>query len=230
MRIQYEDVFDSFKDDDKSRVFQLFPDYYGDNRGYFMEVLKDQGQWPLNDIPMWLSNTDWIRQINRSSSKQGVVRGCHAQRGIFCQGKMVEAVTDRIYDVITDARPDSSTFGVSKVFVLNPDIHNLLWVPRGFLHCVIYPKVKESAILQYYCDNTYNKGSEFCVNPQTLIPDLMKTVGEISKDNLEFLELIDMFKNPVIYSEKDMNSQSYETFVDTVLSEYEKTGKVWYRK
>jgi len=66
------------------------------------------------------SSISWVKQINRSVSKGGTVRGCHAQRGKFCQGKLVEALNAKIYDIITDARPDSKTFGVSNVYILDP--------------------------------------------------------------------------------------------------------------
>lgn len=236
MKIQYAKGFDYYLNDDTSRVFQLFPDSYKDERGYFMEVIKDYGQWPYKDIPMWLSNLQWIRQINRSSSKKGVIRGCHAQRGIFCQGKLVEAVTDIIFDIITDMRPDSKSFGSSEIFKLDPEVHNLLWVPRGFLHCVIFPKVEKSAILQYYCDQTYDKNSEFCVNPVSLIPDVVKGVEKLYETNdvkdTDYDMLFDMFKegneDKLIYSEKDTKSMDYEDFVIKVKDEYEKDHRLWF--
>ena len=63
----------------------------------------------------------------------------HAQSGKSCQGKLVQAVYGKIFDVITDARPDSDTFGVSDVFELDSERQNQLWVPRGFLHGFVVP-------------------------------------------------------------------------------------------
>jgi len=122
MVIQYSNEFDWFPGQEKSKVFEIFPNVFKDNRGYFCEVLKDQCAWSSNgNFPLWLSNLGWIRQVNRSKSHGKTVRGCHAQKGQYCQGKLVQALTAKIYDIITHARPDSKTFGVSKAFVLDPE-------------------------------------------------------------------------------------------------------------
>ena len=65
-------------DETKTRVYEIFPKIFNDNRGSFTEVLKDKGQWPYDNEPIWFSNCLWIRQINRSKSIAGTVRGMHA--------------------------------------------------------------------------------------------------------------------------------------------------------
>jgi len=72
MKIEYDNVFDCPHD---SKVFQIFPDVHGDNRGYFTEVLKAN---QACNVPSWMIDNSWIKQINRSSSKGGTVRGFHA--------------------------------------------------------------------------------------------------------------------------------------------------------
>ena len=111
--------------------------------------------------------------MNRSSSSKYTVRGCHAQYGKFCQGKLVEALTEKIYDIITDSRPDSKTYGLSKIYILDPLKQNKLWVPRGFLHAFVVPNAKSNAIFQYFCDNVYNKPSEIGINPLTILPKIV---------------------------------------------------------
>lgn len=116
MQIIYDDgIFDNFEADQKSRVFEIVPDVFGDSRGSFSEVLKCR-----EDVPEWMKTMTWIKQINRSVSSKNTIRGCHAQSGLFCQAKLVEALTTQIYDIIIDARPDSNTFGVSKAYLLDP--------------------------------------------------------------------------------------------------------------
>lgn len=84
MNIKYDVGFDDFEDkigineENRYRVFEVYPDCHGDGRGYFMEVLKDHNQYPKDNLPMWFTNLNWVRQINRSVSKSGVLRGCHA--------------------------------------------------------------------------------------------------------------------------------------------------------
>lgn len=235
MRVEYPDIFDWNKEDERSRVFQIFPDVHGDSRGYFMEVVKDYGEWPHDGIPLWFSNLLWIRQINRSSSKRGVVRGCHAQKGLWCQGKLVEAVNEDIFDIIIDARPDSLSFGASSVFLLDAKAHNSLWIPRGFLHTVCFASNKSDAILQYYADGSYKKEAEFCVNPTTVIPKLVKTIEEkidtFGIDSEKYSPLVEMFNGKngeILYSDKDLAAIDYEKFMNEIKDDYENGKKVWY--
>ena len=58
----------SFDAASTGRPCEIFPDIYGDSRGTFSEVMKH-------------SEISGIKQINRSTSKQYVLRGCHAQGG-----------------------------------------------------------------------------------------------------------------------------------------------------
>lgn len=142
-------------------VFELFPDVHHDDRGWFAEMFRASDK--LIDIV----------QVNRSCSIQGVVRGMHAQKGSSCQAKLVEAVNVPIIDIILDARPASMTFGRHKMYLLDPDQQNKLYVPRGFLHAFVVPYLPYSedkkAYFSYYCDNVYDKASEVCISPDNNI-------------------------------------------------------------
>jgi dTDP-4-dehydrorhamnose 3,5-epimerase len=218
-----DECFYSFNDDPRSAVIELTPKVFSDSRGWFSEVLK--------------GDLAWIKQINRSSSSANVVRGCHAQKGEWCQAKLVEAVTEVIFDYIIDARPDSKTFGVSKIFRLDPIKQNKLFVPRGFLHAFIVPKnVNGNAVFTYYCDNTYNKSSEICINPQSIIPRNIGILRSWCRDNSEmntmFHELIESSEDDWIYSEKDLQGIDYDTWMTTLKMAHDngdfKTS-LWYK-
>ena len=43
MKIEFDDDFWYDKKDDKSRVFQVFPSVFGDDRGTFTEIWKSRG-------------------------------------------------------------------------------------------------------------------------------------------------------------------------------------------
>jgi len=230
MNIKYENSLDWFDSDDKSRVFQLFPKCFKDNRGYFMEVLKNIDNNEQSNLPEWLKTSNWIKQINRSSSSGGVIRGCHAQKGKFCQGKLVEAINEKIYDIITDVRPESRSFGTSSIFILDPEVHNKLWVPRGFLHSFVVPKnVKSDAIFEYFCDNVYNHESEIRVNPQTLLPDVVSEFKKLFGEHKDYEDLYNTFESENVYSEQDIKAMDYLDFVASIKEEYDKTGKKWYK-
>lgn len=232
MEIIYDKGFDD--PDGHSRVFQVILKKFYDDRGYFTEVLKTINIDQDNPLPDWFQNLSWIKQINRSQSSAGTVRGCHAQKGKFCQGKLVEAINTKIYDIITDARPDSKTFGVSKVYVLMPakDVSNLLWVPRGFLHAFAVPNNSVDAIFQYYCDNVYDKASEVGVNPKTLLPKIAQIMqANESMKHLEsdYADFYQLFNNNLTLSEKDCNAQSYESWMQQMQNDYVKDNVLWYK-
>lgn len=238
MLLRNLECFDWFEDEPNSRAMDIVPYCYGDNRGYFMEVVKDishsiNENEPVNEIT---SSTKWIKQINRSSSVNGVIRGCHSQRGAFCQGKLVEAVTGCVYDIITDARPNSSSFGVSTIVLLSSELHNKLWIPRGFLHSFVVPlNSVENTIFEYMCDNVYDKKSEVTINPKSVLPRIIESFKESMKDNefdlTNYEPLYTLFENEekCIYSEKDLNGLDYVEFMEENRKNFHSTREVWYK-
>lgn len=76
--IEYCKTFGEINGDEKSKVFEIFPSVFSDNRGSFSEVLKSRGSWPYENEPLWFNDLTWIKQVNRSKSKGGTVRGLHA--------------------------------------------------------------------------------------------------------------------------------------------------------
>lgn len=238
MLLRNLDCFDWFENEPNSRVMDIVPDCYKDNRGYFMEVMKDttylvNENEQVNEI---VSSINWVKQINRSSSTKGVVRGCHSQKGGFCQGKLVEAVTGTVYDIITDARPDSNSFGVSTIVLLSSELHNKLWIPRGFLHSFVVPMNSvENTVFEYMCDNIYDKNSEITVNPKSVLPRVIESFKETMKENksdsTNYRPLYSLFENEeqCIYSEKDLNGMDYVTFMNDMKNSFNTTGEVWYK-
>ena len=234
---EYHD-FDVIDGCTMSRVFTYTPQIFKDNRGTFSEVLKEPDNRYTYDVE-WFNYMDWIRQINRSTSCGLTVRGMHAQSGSSCQAKLVEAVKGVIYDIITDARPMSQTFGVSTIVRLDSELQNKLFVPRGFLHGFAVPEGSEEAIFCYYCDNIYNKESEIVINPMSAIPTVVQNIAEkfvdVPEDNptyMKFKPLFDMFQTPdkLVFSEKDTKGLDYGFWMKSILNDYKQDHRVWYSK
>ena len=218
MKVEFDDFFWCSETDEKSRVFQLFPSVFGDSRGFFVE------QWKLQDdvARHWFHRENWIRQINTSCSHMLTIRGCHAQSGKYCQAKMVFAQTANLYDFIIDARPDSRTFGKSKVYLLDSKLQNKLFVPRGFLHSFITTDEDTKFLFTYFCDNVYSKGSEISVNPSSIVPNKMREyLGENNLD--DFLSSGDLD-----ISDKDRNSIKLDDFLCDAQETWKK-GTLWYK-
>lgn len=231
--IVFHDQFDSFDDDKMSSVFEVFPPIFHDNRGYFCEVLKEQRKNLDEDI-QWIKSASWIKQINRSCSKGKTIRGCHAQKKEFCQAKLVQALTTKIYDFITDARPNSKTFGVTQVFVLDPEKQNQLFIPRGFLHAFATTDDKP-AIFEYMCDNVFDKSSEVGISPLTVLPNVVNELEKLSQSNSKianaFFDLFMLFKDTskVNMSQKDLNALDYASWMKTIQNDYIQNKRLWYK-
>lgn len=236
MRVEIDNVFDTVKGDPRSAVFQAYPSVFGDSRGFFAEVFKFDGIVEPPAGAEWFTGLSWVRQVNRSSSSAGVVRGCHAQSGRFCQGKLVQALTETVYDVITDARPDSSTFGVTNVYVLDPGTQNALWVPRGFLHGFVVPfSAKGPALFEYACDEVYDKASEIGVAPMSFLPAAVKSfkkaydAAEAASSRYSGLFEVFADQDKINLSEKDSAAPDYMEWMVSAKGEFDRTGKAWYR-
>lgn len=128
-------------------VLVLEPEVYGDQRGYFMESYRE------NILP----GVHFI-QDNESSSRYGVVRGLHYQKGAASQAKLVRVVSGKVLDVAVDLRKDSPSFGKHVAVELSGENHRQLFIPRGFAHG--FSVLSESVVFQYKCDNYYAPEAE----------------------------------------------------------------------
>ena len=209
---QYDLTFDKASSE---CPYMAYPKVFEDDRGSFSEVLVEDS---LKDI----------KQINRSKSQPMVLRGCHAQSGKWCQAKLVEAINKPIYDIITDARPDSSTFGTTAAYLLDPVKQNKLYVPRGFLHAFAVPPYEglEEAIFMYYCDNVFHKDAEICISPMSLLPKVVQYF-KYDADNIALCNMLEDSQK-LILSEKDNNGLDYGQFMEDVSSQYATSNILWY--
>ena len=166
-------------------VFVIKHKVIEDERGYFFESFSEREfNENINEIK--------FVQDNQSKSCYGVVRGLHFHKGEYAQSKLVRCVKGEILDVAVDLRKDSPTYGKYVSVVLSEHNHQQLFIPRGFAHG--FSVLSEEAIVQYKCDNFYNKESEGGINP---FDDELKIDWLIPKDN-------------VILSEKDSKWQKLD--------------------
>lgn len=126
-------------------VVLVAPKIFGDDRGYFMEV------WERRKFAAGGIDVDFV-QDNHSRSRRGVLRGLHYQVE-RPQGKLVRAVTGRIFDVAVDIRKSSSTFGQWVGAELSGENRFQLWIPPGFAHGFLV--LSETADVTYKCTDFY---------------------------------------------------------------------------
>lgn len=130
------------------------PRVWKDNRGYFYESFNAK---TLSDAGI---NVDFV-QDNQSSSQKGALRGLHAQKPPFAQGKLVRVIQGTVVDVVVDIRKDSPTFGENYTIELSGENHKQLWIPPGFLHGFL--TLEDNTIFTYKVSNYYDKASEIGV-------------------------------------------------------------------
>ena len=134
-------------------VLLIEPDVYRDPRGFFLETYH-QRKYAEAGIHGPLV------QDNHSFSRQGALRGLHAQKR-RPQGKLVRAVEGEMFDVAVDIRRGSPTFGRSVGMNISGDDFRQLWVPPGFAHgfCVL----SETVHVEYKCTDFYDAEDELAV-------------------------------------------------------------------
>lgn len=129
-------------------VVVITPKKFGDDRGYFMEVFRQE---------IFDQNVGEFRfvQDNQSMSQQvGTVRGLHFQLEPKTQGKLVACIAGALLDVAVDLRSGSPTFGQHVAVELTPDNATQLWCPPGFAHgfCTLAP----NTVISYKVTNYYS--------------------------------------------------------------------------
>ena len=122
----------------------LEPKRFGDERGYFESVTKEQ----LEELGF-----KGIYQVSNSKSGKGIVRGLHFQKDPYCQAKVVRCHRGGVIDIVVDLRKDSPSYGEYTSVELTPENGRLLFVPRGFAHGFI--SLSEDTLFEYYVDNKY---------------------------------------------------------------------------
>ena len=121
-------------------LYLIKPKLFADKRGSFAELYnkKDYRLCGLDD--------EFI-QDNISVSEQGVLRGVHTQL-MYPQAKIVSCLSGRIFDVVVDCRPQSSSFRKWYGVELSEENRQQLYLPAGVAHgfytierAIVYMKV-----------------------------------------------------------------------------------------
>lgn len=129
------------------------PDIFEDQRGYFFE------SWQQTKFAQQVCDVAF-KQDNVSYSTQGVLRGLHFQKW-QPQGKLIQVLVGKVFDVAVDIRKSSPTYGQWVGTILSEQNRRQLWIPEGFAHgfYVLSPK----AICSYKCTDYYDPKSEVCI-------------------------------------------------------------------
>lgn len=131
-------------------LFEIQPKVFGDSRGYFFESYSEKDFFEAGLTMKFV-------QDNQSFSSKGVLRGLHFQTA-HPQGKLVRAMTGKVYDVAVDIRDGSPTFGKYYGVILDSEKQNQFYIPGGFAHGFMV--LTETATFAYKCTDFYDPKGE----------------------------------------------------------------------
>ena len=112
---------------DLPEVLLLEPTVLGDERGFFLESWNARSFRDVTGVDLAFVLD------NHSRSVRNVLRGIHYQVE-RPQGKLVRAVSGRVWDVAVDLRRSSPNFGKWVGAELSAENKLQLWIPPGFGH------------------------------------------------------------------------------------------------
>jgi dTDP-4-dehydrorhamnose 3,5-epimerase len=96
-----------------------------------------------------------IVQINQSlTKKRGTIRGMHFQKEPKSEGKIVQCLKGKIYDVVIDLRKKSSTYGQWIGEELTEDNKKMIFIPKGFAHG--FQTLSDNCEVQYFMSEFYS--------------------------------------------------------------------------
>ena len=126
-------------------VLLIQPKVFRDSRGFFTETFQQQRFREAGVAAEFV-------QENFSRSSKGTLRGLHYQIQ-HPQGKLVQVLRGKIFDVVVDLRKPSPTFGRWLGFELGEETCRQVYVPPGCAHgfCVL----SDSVDFTYKCTDYY---------------------------------------------------------------------------
>ena len=131
-------------------LYEIQPKMFGDSRGYFMETYSEKDFFEAGLTMKFV-------QDNQSKSIKGVLRGLHFQTK-HPQGKLVRALSGKVYDVAVDLRKGSETYGEYYGVILDSDKNNQFYIPEGFAHG--FYVLTDEATFAYKCTDFYDPSGE----------------------------------------------------------------------
>ena len=161
---------------------------FGDGRGYFESITKDE----LAELGF-----NKVFQISNSLSRKGIIRGLHFQKNPYCQAKVVRCQRGAVLDIVVDIRKDSKSYGKWISVELTPENGKMLYVPRGFAHGFV--ALKNNTLFEYYVDNKYMPSYEGGI------------LWNDSKLDINWEEIFSRYNiKKIVLSEKDKNRETLE--------------------
>lgn len=134
------------------------------------------------------------KQVSYSFNiKSGTRRGLHVRISEPLESKCVRPIRGKIFDVILDARPKSTTFGVWIGIELDSKFGDGIVIPGGFAHGI--QTLENDTLVVYAMDQVFDEKLDIAIN---------------SAD--QDLAINWPVSPPSVISDKDMNAQNWKNY------------------
>ncbi len=137
---------------DIAGVFEIRLTPIPDERGHFMRTYDTESMRAAG------LHREWVQENVSRNERKGIVRGLHFQFPPSSETKLVRCTVGAVFDVFVDLRRGSETFGQWGGLTLSSELHNMVFIPRGFAHG--YCTLSELSEVQYKVDHAYDRGRE----------------------------------------------------------------------
>lgn len=131
-------------------VLVIEPDIYTDERGVFLETYVQKKYTALK------IKANFVQDM-LSDSNKGVIRGLHFQVK-NPQGKLVQCIYGKIFDVVVDINPSSPTYRHFFSVELCSVSMRQVWIPPGYAHG--FAVLSDGAMVTYKCTEYYDPSDE----------------------------------------------------------------------
>ncbi len=133
---------------DITGCYEIIPDVFGDNRGWFYESYSKRSLEKLG------IKADFVQDNRSYSALKGTVRGFHCQVEPHAQTKLVTCLKGEVIDVIVDIREGSPTYLKKVAVKLTGENKKMLFVPKGCLHGFV--TLTDDVEITYKVDDFYS--------------------------------------------------------------------------
>lgn len=133
------------------------PEIHGDERGTFEEQFK------FSIIEKQLGIEFLVKQVNKSVSNKGVLRGIHVTDSERGQAKYISCSAGSLWDFVVDLRPDSPTFLTWDGVMISPENSKSVLISEGIGHAFL--SLEDGTVATYLCTSEYDPKSERTLNP-----------------------------------------------------------------
>jgi dTDP-4-dehydrorhamnose 3,5-epimerase len=139
-------------------LFQRAPKLM-DHRGMFRKVFS-------MSLDIEKTSDRDIKEVFYTESKVGVIRGMHVQVGVAANYRNIFVVSGRIYDVIIDLRPKSSSYGKKFGFLFDEQSEFVLCLPPGVAHG--FQSLSAMATVGYATTSAWHPALDTGINPLSI--------------------------------------------------------------